>query len=103
MDYLQPTNLQSVDSWPFAVTFHARFDFLDPLTLFASFLFNLVAIASRRSTPKCHGFTLTVSFISARTNILLNRTRLAPGNYSMYVCMYCSTGVKLESNGKRGF
>ena len=46
------------------------------LTLLASFLFNLDAIASRRSTPKCQGFTLTVSFISARTNMLLNENTI---------------------------
>lgn len=39
-------------------------------TLFASFLFSLFAIASRKSTPKYHGLILTVSFISATTNIL---------------------------------
>lgn len=48
------------------------------LTLLASFLFNLLAIASRRSTPKCHGFIRTVSFISAKTNILI---RVDADNY----------------------
>ena len=78
-----------------------------PLTLLASFLFSLVAIASRRSTPKCHGFIRTVSFISAKTNILepdrLRRTnfarrsflRLLPlkksGTYFMWVGTWCKT------------
>lgn len=52
----------------------------DDRTLFASFLFSFVVIASRRSTPKCHGFILTVSFISARTNIFPRRKN-SPGVY----------------------